>query len=223
MGDNLKLEDIIGMNKSQLDGVLKKDLVAILSASSNQDLTSPTNVLEVLDQKLKIMEKNIIDNLITENKKLSDKLEDLEYVNDKLASRVATLERNHWQNAQYQRRNNIEIVGIPTSVEDNNLEETVCSIFKAIDVIVKPEEVEACHRLPYSRKEDKSNPKRSIIKLVNRKKCEQALANRKKLKDVDMTDLKFEVDTRIFLNDSLCPYYRGIYGKCKSLYREKLR
>ena len=58
--------------------------------------------------------------------------------------------------------------------------------------------------------------------MVNRKKCEQALANRKRLKDVDMTDLKFEVDTRIFLNDSLCPYYRGIYGKCKSLYREKL-
>ena len=92
------------------------------------------------------MEKNIIDNLINVNKKLSEKLEDLEFVNDKLVSRVATLERNHWQNAQYQRRNNVEIVGIPASVNDNDLEESVCGIFKAIDVNVKPEEVEACHR-----------------------------------------------------------------------------
>ena len=168
------------------------------------------------------MEKNIIDNLINVNKKLSEKLEDLEFVNDKLVSRVATLERNHWQNAQYQRRNNVEIVGIPASVNDNDLEESVCGIFKAIDVNVKPEEVEACHRLPYSRKEDKTKPKRTIIKLVNRKKCEQAFANRKKLKEVDMSDFKFPVDTSIYLNDSLCPYYRGLYGKCKSLYREKL-
>ena len=56
-----------------------------------------------------------------------------------------------------------EFISFLVKDNDNDLEETVCSIFKAIDVIVKPGEVEACHKLPYSRKEDKTKPERAII------------------------------------------------------------
>ena len=115
----------------------------------------------------------------------------------------------------------MEIVGIPEDVNDKELELKVCEIFESIDVNICSDEMEACHRLPYSKKEDRSKPKRTIVKFVNRKKCEQAIFNRKKLKDVDKTKLKFPEETRIFINDSLCPYYRGIYGKCKKLYQLK--
>ena len=158
------------------------------------------------------MENKIIDSLRAENENLKCKVEDLEFVNNNLVSRVVILERNYWQSAQYQRRNNCEIVGIPVDVSDD-LEVKVCEIFKSIDVDICTDEIEACHRLPYSSKEDRSKPKRTIIKLVNRKKCELAILNRKRLKDVDKTKLEFPEDTRIFINDSLCPYYRGIYGK----------
>ena len=94
------------------------------------------------------------------------------------------LERKHWQNAQYQRRSNIDIVDIPSKVGDSNLENKVCDIFKSINVKVMPEEIEACHRLPYTKKEDQSKPQHTIVKLVNRKKCESAMKNRKNLKDV---------------------------------------
>ena len=115
----------------------------------------------------------------------------------------------------------MEIVGIPEDVDDKELELKVCEIFESIDVNICSDEMEACHRLPYSKKEDRSKPKRTIVQFVNRKKCEQAIFNRKKLKDVDKTKLKFPEETRIFINDSLCPYYRGIYGKCKKLYQLK--
>ena len=111
-----------------------------------------------------------------ENKRLSDKLDEVEFVNSKLDVRVATLERNPWKISQYERRNNVEITaGIPNRVDDNNLEQKVCEIFKSIDVDLNSNEIEACHRLPYSAKEDRSKPKRTIIKDVNRKKCESAL------------------------------------------------
>ena len=232
MEDNLKLRDIIGMNKTQLDSILKKDLVAILTSSSSEDFIVPvedsatqavnmSKIFDIIEQRLASMENNIISSLRDDNKKLTEKLDDLEYINNKLAERVAMLERNHWQNAQYQRRNNIEIVGIPSEVGDSELENKVCDIFNSINVKVMPEEIEACHRLPYAKKEDRSKPQRSIVKLMNRKKCESAMKNRKKLKDVDKSTLDFPSETKIFLNDNLCPYYRGIYGKCKSLHRNK--
>ena len=165
------------------------------------------------------MEANIINNLVAENKKLQAKCEDLEDINSKLCNRVAKLEKTYWQNDQYQRRNNVEISGIPSTVENVDLEEKVCDIFKSIDVCVESNDFEACHRLPYSRNENRDMPQRTIVRLVNRKTCESALKNRKKLKESNKIALGFPEDTKLFINDSLCPYYRVLYGKCKKLYK----
>ena len=48
---------------------------------------------------------------------------------------------------QYSRRNNVEISGIPQSVIDNHLQKQVVDTFKAIDVNITTNEIEACHRL----------------------------------------------------------------------------
>ena len=50
---------------------------------------------------------------------------------------------------QYSHRNNIEI---PKSVSDNQLEENVIDILKAIDVNITSNEIEACHRLGKKKK-----------------------------------------------------------------------
>ena len=62
-------------------------------------------------------------------------------------------------------------------------------------------------------------PQRTIVRLVNRKTCESALKNRKKLKESNKIALGFPEDTKLFINDSLCPYYRVLYGKFKKLYK----
>ena len=46
-------------------------------------------------------------------------------INNLLSQRVVDLERQCWANAQYSRRECLEIVGIPRSVDDNSLEEKV--------------------------------------------------------------------------------------------------
>ena len=67
----------------------------------------------------------------------------------------------------------------------------------------------ACHRL-------KDND-RAIIKLSNRKDSLQILCVKKDLKSLDTTDLDFPEGTRIFINESLCAYYCGLWNNCKKL------
>ena len=70
-------------------------------------------------------------NMINEVRKLNGNLEKLrseldvtKNVNSLLSDRLTSLERQCWANAQYSRRECVEISGIPKSVEDNALEST---------------------------------------------------------------------------------------------------
>ena len=56
-----------------------------------------------------------------------------------------------------------------------------------------------------------------IIKLSNRKDNLQILRVTKDLKSLDLTELDFPDGTRIFINDSLCAYYCGLWNECKKL------
>ena len=44
---------------------------------------------------------------------------------------------------------------------------------------------------------------------------------KRKLKDLDPTAVNLPEETKIFLNESLCPYYRGLWGKLKSMLNQK--
>ena len=56
---------------------------------------------------------------------------------------------------QYSRRNNVEISGIPNSIPDKDLENTVISIFRDSGVEIDPEDIEGCHRPPTLKKQER--------------------------------------------------------------------
>ena len=64
---------------------------------------------------------------------------------------------------QCNRRNNLEIQGIPSAVGDEVLEEKLIEIFKCINIPLTKSDIEDCHKL------GKSNPKDTIVRFVNRK------------------------------------------------------
>ena len=150
-----------------------------------------------------------IKDTLTYLKKLEADIAVVKTVNDRLVERVIETERQCWENAQYSRRDTLEIVGIPNSVGNSVLEETVRDVFKKIGVEIDERDVQACHRL--------KEKERTIVKFVNRKDCLQILRVKKDLKSLDPTELDFPENTKIFINESLCPYYRGIWNKCKKL------
>ena len=104
-------------------------------------------------------------------------------VNNRLVERVIKKERPCWENAQYSRRDTLEIDGIPNLVGNTFLEETVCGVFKKIGVEIDEQDVQACHHL--------KEKKRTIVKFFSRKDCLQILRMKKDLKSLDPRELDF--------------------------------
>ena len=83
---------------------------------------------------------------------------------------------------------------------------------------MEPRDIVACHRL--------GETGRVIIKLLNRKDAQNVLKEKHKLRSINLFDDNTDTNNRrkIFINQSLCPYYRKLYGimKYKDLNNEGL-
>ena len=84
------------------------------------------------------------------------------------------LERDSYSSRQYSRKDTIEMVGILETVKSKDLEEQSIEILKSIDVIVKKDEIQACHHI--GRKHT------TIIKFVNRKSALNCVHSESQLK-----------------------------------------
>ena len=89
-----------------------------------------------------------------------------------------TLERQYWANAQYSRKECVEVISIPRQVDDKHLEAKVLSIFQKVGCTIAPEFIDDCHRLG-------KNNDRVIVKFTLRKNCKQV---KKDLKDLTADD-----------------------------------
>ena len=64
-----------------------------------------------------------------------------------LTERSVQLERNAVSNAQYHRRESLEINPVPASIGHDVFENNVCSALSLTGLEVKPDDLQACHRL----------------------------------------------------------------------------
>ena len=144
--------------------------------------------------------------------KLETELSISKTVNNALHKRVIQLEKQCWRNEQYSRRECIEVVGLHDSTTDKK----VCSVFKKIRVDVSVDNIEACHPL----KSDNKN--KIIVKFSERKDCQAVLENKKKLKNLSNEELGVETNSKVFVNESLCKYYKLLWSQCKSLINDKM-
>ena len=80
------------------------------------------------------------------------------------------------------------------------------NIFRKLDVEIDSSNIEDCHWLPGK------GPKRVIIKFKKYKRD-------KYLKGMDLTSLG--ISSPVFINDSLCQYYKMLWRKCKKLWTNK--
>ena len=115
---------------------------------------------------------------------------------------------------QHERLNQIIISGIPSSVVDENLEETACRILNEVKSFkVNERDIAACHRL--------GNKHETILRFVNRKDAEDSLYNRNKLKDLNGETVGLaEGKVDIYINPSLSPYMKKLAFYCRVLQRQ---
>ena len=160
--------------------------------------------------------KNDLNELKTKFCKLESDLHISRNVNDKLSDKLTVLERKCHANEQYSRRECLEISGIPAEVGDKDIEKKVLEVLDAIGAPVNTDLVEDCHRIP-----SKGSPKKVILKLSRRKDSRRVLLNKKKLKQLKPESLNLPASVKIYINESLCPYYKKLWTKCKKLWDAK--
>ena len=160
-----------------------------------------TNIVLSLQSKLDEANNRVVE----EVRKLSDvflklqsELAVSQQVNSLLSNRLTNMERQCWANAQYSRRECLDVVGIPSA---DVLEEKVLNIFGKLGCDIPSERIEACHRI--SKKSSTV-----IVKFTKRKDCQQVWSVKKDLQKIKMEDVNLPGQNKLFINRSLCPYYK---------------
>ena len=131
--------------------------------------------------------------------------------NPLLSERLQTIEKQCWANAQYSRRECLEISGIPSSVSGNDLEYVVFKAITKAGIEVSDKDIEDCGQV--------GKRGTTIVKFCKRKVSKQVLNVRKDLTKLSMEDLQLTGQGKLYINQSLCPYYRVLWSKSKSLHR----
>ena len=114
---------------------------------------------------------------------------------------MSLIEKECWKNAQYSRCECVKVVELPSSTEDKDLEPPRKGI-------------EACHRL--NKQSD-----RTIVKFSRRKDCEHAMRKKTKLRKLTPSELDLPNGTRLYINESSCPCYRGLWNHCEKLWNKQ--
>ena len=111
----------------------------------------------------------------------------------------------------------IEIVGIPSSITNNLLEEYVLLILEKLGGVLETMDIAACYRL------GKKNI--IIVTLLNRKDSKYILEKKHQLRNIALYNDdggKNSNSRKIFINHSFFQYYRWAYGLVKDLSKEGL-
>ena len=95
-------------------------------------------------------------------------------------------------------------------MEKENLESKVCEIFDKLGVTVTENDIDTSRKL---------RGHKTIVKFCKRKICQNVLRKKRSLKNCSYVGLSGE--TPLFINESLCSYYKGLWNKCKELWNEK--
>ena len=193
---------MVSYTNDSLSKLCKQDLIPIVLSLQRKldEANSKANnkVLEDLHN---------LSDIIT---KLSSELSITKNVNTLLSSRLVTLEQQYWANAQYSRRECLDIVGIPNEVSGEVLEEKVSNIFDKTGCSILPDHIESCHHI--SEKSDTVT-----VKFSRRKDCQQVWQVKKDLQKMKMEELDLPGSIKLFINRSLSPYYKTLRSKSKKL------
>ena len=111
----------------------------------------------------------ILNQLISANEKISSKLIIENNVNINLEKQHVALKKLQFRAEHCDRRNNMEITGIPKEVLDKDQNVTLIGICKDSNINVGPSDIEGCHCLPLGIN-NANNNKLVLLEFLNGKR-----------------------------------------------------
>jgi hypothetical protein len=152
----------------------------------------------------------MIDNLVRDNRTLQKTVR-------MLFERLIKTERQVNQTEQNNRKNNLEIDGIPETVDSANLKSAVARILNhAATSEITENDIEAVYRI------GKTSPKPTIVRMRRNLVDEvKELPNKKKLRTAPSA-LNFPAGVKLFINDNLSPNMRTLAFNARVMKRQKV-
>ena len=126
-----------------------------------------------------------------------------------LEERLIKLEGRMSEQEHYSRRECIELVGLPSNINGEELENAVVKTFQVAGINIGRRNFHAVHRL--------ADQRAVIVKLTNRSDAIDIQRQKKKLRTLGAEDQRKLNSQKIYLNESLCPKYRQLLRKCNAL------
>ena len=184
------------------------------------------------DKKLALIEKKIEkenEYLKNENKKLTEKANLLEKNLRIVSEELEKTESICHSTDQYQRRNNIELSGIPKDLDGKILEDVVIDLVNKLikepgqpseddSYNIGPGDIEACHRIMTKNKDGVKN---TIVRFTNRKICDDIHSSKSRMKFIKVEELGNSV-SQVYANENLSNYFKQLSAKCRRLKKKKI-
>ena len=138
-------------------------------------------------------------------------METLNKENNEIYASLTAVEKEISRLDQYGRRENIEILNIPKTVDDDKLEETVIKIFKSLGLGIDKFSIVGCHRI---KRKTRNNIPSVIVRFLHRKDAIDCMSKRKEIKECG-EKMGFK---NLFIVENLCPSYSSIF---EQIYKKK--
>ena len=122
---------------------------------------------------------------------------------------MTDLERSSLDNAQYLRRDMIEISPVPLELSNNELEGLVCKVLSLTGNEVYPDDLEACRRLKKKRK--------CHHQIQSRKLKYNVINNRKAMKNKSKELNELKLSNNLYISESMCAGNHSLFFKCRKL------
>ena len=181
-----------------------------LNELSKEELIEQLLSFDNLSEKINDLTKKI-DDFASKFDRVFSELQISKTCNSLLRKRIIDLERSSLDNAQYLRREMIEISPVPLDVPNSELEGLVCKALSLTENEVHPDDFEACLK----KKEN------VIIKFKSRKLKYKVINNRKimKNKSKELNELKFS--NNLYISESMCAGNHSLFFKCRKLKKSR--
>ena len=189
-----------------------------IQANTNKLLEEHKVIREQYNDLQKSLEFHItkMEDLATENKKLKSEVNSLKKSlsqaneeRDQLYVDLGTAINQIDDLEQYTRKHNLEIHGIPEQT-DENLAEQVITLGKALNVTIRGDDIDICHRLFTGR--NRSKPKPIIVRFKSYRAKKELYGARKSLKNKNLNQI-FQGAGIVYINENLTRMRRELFAE----------
>lgn len=202
---------------------LSKQFDSRLEQTENKIDQNIKNKFESIEQSISELRSTFqskIDNIISENQSLHEEVKLLKNNYEALSKQFTGMKSELQDMQQYSRLQNIEIVGIPVSPNENIMA-ILEAVAKAINVPFSLNYISAAHRLGAARGQ-RVRPPSIVVRFVSRVVRGQWLQAAKQKKNLDAVHISSAYrPSAVFLNEHLTNFTKSLLSQARTMVKDK--